>query len=163
MRFYTSISHYYSKWYYLSISLHMNLRAMLFLSMLLALSTFTSLYNSYHHPWSEFFTVLNWNSVPWNTKSQFLPPTSSLASTNILSDSMNLTILSTLYKWNQTLFVCAAAAASMLLQSCPTLCDPVDCSLPGSSVHGIFQARVLECVAIVPTVYWNAFLRLTLM
>ena len=33
-------------------------------------------------------------------------------------------------------------------QSCPTLCDPVDCSLPGSSVHGIFQARVLEWGAI---------------
>ena len=31
-------------------------------------------------------------------------------------------------------------------QSCPTLCDPMDCSLPGSSVHGIFQARVLEWV-----------------
>ena len=30
----------------------------------------------------------------------------------------------------------------------PTLCDPMDCSLPGSSVHGIFQARVLEWVAI---------------
>ena len=33
-------------------------------------------------------------------------------------------------------------------QSCPTLCDPVDCSPPGSSVHGIFQARILEWVAI---------------
>ena len=33
-------------------------------------------------------------------------------------------------------------------QSCPTFCDPVDCSLPGSSVHGIFQARVLQWVAI---------------
>ena len=33
-------------------------------------------------------------------------------------------------------------------QSCPTLCDPMDCSLPGSSIHGIFQARVLEWVAI---------------
>ena len=32
--------------------------------------------------------------------------------------------------------------------SCPTLSDPVDCSLPGSSVHGIFQARVLEWAAI---------------
>ena len=31
---------------------------------------------------------------------------------------------------------------------CPTLCNPMDCSLPGSSVHGIFQARVLEWVAI---------------
>ena len=36
----------------------------------------------------------------------------------------------------------------LVTQSCPTLCDPVDCSLPGSSVHGIFQARVLEWVAI---------------
>ena len=35
---------------------------------------------------------------------------------------------------------------SEVAQSCPTLRDPVDCSLPGSSVHGIFQARVLEWV-----------------
>ena len=35
-----------------------------------------------------------------------------------------------------------------LLQSCPTLCDPVDCSPPSSSVHGILQARILEGVAI---------------
>ena len=34
------------------------------------------------------------------------------------------------------------------LQSCPTLCDPIDCSLPGSSVHGILQARILEQVAM---------------
>ena len=33
-------------------------------------------------------------------------------------------------------------------QSRPTLCDPMDCSLPGSSVHGILQARILEWVAI---------------
>ena len=41
-----------------------------------------------------------------------------------------------------------AAAAAKSLQSCPTLHDPMDCSLPDSSVHGIFQARVLEWVAI---------------
>ena len=40
------------------------------------------------------------------------------------------------------------AAAAQSLQSCPTLCDPMDCSLPGSSIHGIFQARILEGVAI---------------
>ena len=40
------------------------------------------------------------------------------------------------------------AAAAKSLQSCPTLCDPMDCSLPDSSVHGIFQARVLEWDAI---------------
>ena len=33
-------------------------------------------------------------------------------------------------------------------QSCPTLCDPVDCNLLGFSVHGILQARILEWVAI---------------
>ena len=35
----------------------------------------------------------------------------------------------------------AAAAAAKSLQLCPTLCDPMDCSLPGFSVHGILQAR----------------------
>ena len=35
-----------------------------------------------------------------------------------------------------------------LLQSCLTLCDPMDCSPPGASVHGILQARILEWVAI---------------
>ena len=36
----------------------------------------------------------------------------------------------------------------LVTQSCPTLCDPMGCSLPGSSIHGIFQARVLEWGAI---------------
>ena len=42
----------------------------------------------------------------------------------------------------------AAAAAAKSLQSCLTLSDPMDCSPPGFSVHGIFQARVLEWGAI---------------
>ena len=41
-----------------------------------------------------------------------------------------------------------AQSESEVIQSRPTLCDPVDCSLPGSSVHGIFQAIVLEWIAI---------------
>ena len=41
-----------------------------------------------------------------------------------------------------------AAAAAKSLQSCPTLCDPIDGSPPGSSVPGILQARTLERVAI---------------
>ena len=36
----------------------------------------------------------------------------------------------------------------LVSQACPTLCDPMDCSPPGSSVHGILQARILEWVAI---------------
>ena len=41
-----------------------------------------------------------------------------------------------------------AAAAAKLLQSCPTLCDPIDGSPPGSPVPGILQARILEWVAV---------------
>ena len=40
-----------------------------------------------------------------------------------------------------------AATAAKLLQSCPTLCDPIDGSSPGSAIPGILQARVLEWVA----------------
>ena len=39
-------------------------------------------------------------------------------------------------------------AGSEVTQSCPTLCDPMDCRLPGSSIYGIFQAGILEWVAI---------------
>ena len=42
----------------------------------------------------------------------------------------------------------AAAVAAKLLQSCPTLCDPIDGSPPGSPVPGILQARILDWVAI---------------
>jgi len=37
---------------------------------------------------------------------------------------------------------------SEVTQSCPTLSNPMDCSLPGSSIHGVFQARVLEWVPL---------------
>ena len=46
--------------------------------------------------------------------------------------------------WIKTLTYATSEAA----QSCPTLCDPMDCSLQGSSIHGIFQARILKWVAI---------------
>ena len=36
-----------------------------------------------------------------------------------------------------------------IAQSCPTLCDPMDCSLPGSSAHEILQARILEWIAVL--------------
>ena len=42
----------------------------------------------------------------------------------------------------------AAAAAAKSLQSCPTLCDPIDGSPPGSPIPGILQAKILEWVAI---------------
>ena len=51
---------------------------------------------------------------------------------------------------------------SEVAQSCPTLSNPRDCSLPGFSVHGIFQARVLEWVAIafsiIPSYYYEVLI-----
>ena len=38
--------------------------------------------------------------------------------------------------------------SALIAQSCQTICDPMDCNPPGSSVHGILQARILECVVI---------------
>ena len=49
----------------------------------------------------------------------------------------------------------AAAAAAKSLQSCPTLCDPIDSSPPGSPVPGILQARTLEWVAISFSNAWK--------
>ena len=60
-----------------------------------------------------------------------------------LCDSMNCSM--------QDLHVhheCPEGKEGKVAQSCPTLCDPIVCSLPGSSVHGIFQTRVLEWVVI---------------
>jgi len=52
------------------------------------------------------------------------------------------------FQW--TLNSVFAAAAAKSLQSCPTLCDPIDGSPPGSPVPGILQARILEWVALYP-------------
>ena len=43
------------------------------------------------------------------------------------------------------------SACISVIKLCPTLCEPMDCSLPGSSVQGIFQARILEWIAISPS------------
>ena len=69
---------------------------------------------------SKFHTVLDLNRVWWNLFS---------------------------VKLHQEIQICEVKVCEVA-QSCPTVCDPTDCSLPGSSIHGIFQARVLEWVAI---------------
>ena len=52
-----------------------------------------------------------------------------------------------LYKYNNS-------NARVCVQCCSTVCGPMDCSLPGSSVQGILQARTLECVAI--SFFWGS-------
>ena len=54
-----------------------------------------------------------------------------------------LSLLLVLYLMHPSSVLCAK-----LLQSCPSLCDPMDCSLPASSVHGTLQARILKWVAM---------------
>ena len=56
--------------------------------------------------------------------------------------------LQRLFSWNLTKWSSLGPSLAKSLQSCPTLCNPMDSSPPGSSVHGILQARVLEWVAI---------------
>ena len=53
------------------------------------------------------------------------------------------------------IWIAAAAAAAKSLQSCPTLCDPIDGSPPGSAIPGILQARTLEWVAISIYTAWK--------
>ena len=51
-------------------------------------------------------------------------------------------------------WIAAAAATAKLLQLCPSLCDPIDGSPPGSPIPGILQARTLEWVAISFSIYY---------
>ena len=69
------------------------------------------------------------------------------------SELQNLSLSFTVSKgW---IISAAAAAAAKSLQSCPTLCDPIDGSPPGSPVPEILQARTLECVAISFSNAWK--------
>ena len=72
------------------------------------------------------------------------------------------------YFWNMGVFqsnvlLAAAAAAAKSLQSCPTLCDPIDGSPPGSPVPGILQARTLEWVAISFSNEWKLNVKVKLL
>ena len=58
------------------------------------------------------------------------------------------------------LLQCMKVKGENVAQSCPTLSNPMDCSLPGSSIHGIFQARVLEWVAIAFSFLCKVFVSL---
>ena len=57
-------------------------------------------------------------------------------------------LLTTASRSNADLCLHSTAVAAKSLQSCPTLCDPMDCSPPSSSVHGILQGRILEWVTM---------------
>ena len=68
-----------------------------------------------------------------------------LTKVHIVKAMFFLVVMNRCESWN---IKKAAAAAAKSLQSCPTLCDPIDGSPPGSPIAGILQARTLEWVAI---------------
>ena len=80
------------------------------------------------------------------TISQRLLRFMSTESSDAIPPSLMINIQSTTYTVVSS--VCEREVEMLVSQSCPTLCDPVECSLPGSSVHEISQTRVLEWVAI---------------
>ena len=68
------------------------------------------------------------------------------------------TWLCPLFPKSKPFSLCTVVYACSVTQLCPTLCDPMDCCPPGSSVHGILQARILEWVAI-PSSRGSSWLR----
>ena len=68
---------------------------------------------------------------------------------NLKNTYISLTeLLSCILKTNTTLLINYKKVKEVVSQLCPTLCSPMDCSSPGSSVHGILQARILEQIVI---------------
>ena len=90
----------------------------------------------------------------WLVSSPCRPIDSQESSPASQFNSINSLVLSLLYGTNLT-SVHVAAAATKSLQSCPTLCDPIDGSPPGSAVPGNLQARTLEWVAISFSNAWK--------
>ena len=86
-----------------------------------------------------------WSGLPCPPPADL--PNPGIEPATLMSRTLAGQFFTTSATWEALLTICSAAAAKSL-QSYPTLCDPMDCSPPGSSTRGIFQARVLEWVAI---------------
>ena len=104
--------------------------------------TFSDYGDSWSACWYQFETVLN-------DQIQSLFLFNEHAKRTVWTKQINQYTL--IMFWNQN----AAAAAAKSLQSCPTLCDPIDGSPPGSPIPGILQARTLEWVAISFSNAWK--------
>ena len=100
--------------------------------------------------WEGFWEVVGHVASPFDLSQillvggGLLAPCSSLGPPVIKQLTQMLTMVSGQGEWFQSVLCCAKA-----LQSCPTLCNPMDCSPSGYSVHGILHSRILEWVAIL--------------
>ena len=113
---------------------------------------------------------MKWNNFKCHIVSDFLMPSLLLLLSRFspvqLCDPVDSSPLGFLCPWDSPdkntgagchfLLQCMKVKSeSDVTQSCPTLSDPMDCSPPGSSVHGIFQARVLEWGAIAFSIFYR--------
>ena len=89
----------------------------------------------------EFSRPEYWSGQPFPSPGDLPDPRIELESPALQADSLPTELSGKPHHY-------AAAAAAKSLQSCPTLCDPIDGSPPGSFVPGILQARVVDWVAI---------------
>ena len=95
---------------------------------------------SLHLPLAYLFSLLPSQASGYTHLSPLLAFYPTLA----ISPSTSRDLISAAYQYFLKQAVQVTKSESEVSQSCPTLCDPKNCSLPRSSVHGIFQARVLE-------------------
>ena len=105
--------------------------------------------------------ILEWVAIPLSRGSSWPRDLTCISYVSCIGRQV-LFITST--TWEACIYICVYIyiythiyiymySESEVAQSCPTLCDSMDCSLPGSSIHGILQARVLEWVAISFSIY----------
>ena len=100
----------------------------------------------------HLFPMKWWDRMPWNhhTSKQllsFLNLSSPLPPSPPLPSSLDICLSNPVWTLSIVTYFVLFFAAAKSCQSCPTLCDPIDGSPPGSSVPGILQARTLEWVA----------------
>ena len=86
-----------------------------------------------------------WSGLPFPSPGDLSCPGIEPESPALQADSLQTELSGNLIKLVfQKSDLILSLSESEVIQSCPTFCNPMDCSLPGSSVHGIFQARILE-------------------
>ena len=90
---------------------------------------------------------IDWGKWVW--LSSFVPQEESSLKSAILTPGPSLKYLDeSKQSFNLNSVILSSLTCCSVTKSCPALCDPMDCSLPASSVHGILQERILEWVAI---------------
>ena len=101
------------------------------------------------NPWYPYLAqglCTSWLLILWGSAQSFFSKKPSLSIQCYHTLPLNFSTVYFFYSHYPHLRLSCVQSKS--LQSCPTLCNPMDCSLPGSSVHGILQIRMLESVAL---------------